>query len=160
VNYIIGLTERGLSPTKEMIQSFARGVVKREVGEGWVLRFVERHKDALITKWTSGMDRNRHQADSEHKYNLYFELLEFKISERSVLPENTYNMDEKGFMIGRTGESKRVFSRASWESKQVTDSVQNGSREWILVLACICADGTALPLGLIFEALHGNIRDT
>jgi hypothetical protein len=45
------------------------------------------------------MDRNRHQADSEHKYSLYFDLLESKISEYSVLPENTYNMDEKGFMI-------------------------------------------------------------
>jgi hypothetical protein len=60
VKHIIGLTERGFAPTKEMIQSFARGVVKKEVGEGWVLRFVERHKDALITKWTSRMDRNCH----------------------------------------------------------------------------------------------------
>jgi hypothetical protein len=60
VKYIIGLKERGLPPTKEMIQSFARAVVKKEVGEGWVLRFVERNKDALITKWTSGRDRNRH----------------------------------------------------------------------------------------------------
>jgi hypothetical protein len=33
-----------------MIQTFAREVVKKEVGEGWVLRFVERHKDTLITK--------------------------------------------------------------------------------------------------------------
>jgi hypothetical protein len=135
-------------------------VVKKEVGEGWVLRFVERHKDALITKWTSGMDRNRHQADSEHKYSLYFDLLEFKISEHSVLPKNTYNIDKKGFMIRQTRRSKRVFSRALWESKQVTDSLQDRNREWILVIACICADRTALPLGLIFEGLYGNIRDT
>lgn len=91
VNYIIGLTERGFPPTKEMIQSFAREVVKKEVGEKWVLRFVERNKDALITKWTAEMDRNYHQADLEHKYSLYFDLLESKISKYSVLPENTYN---------------------------------------------------------------------
>jgi hypothetical protein len=54
---------------------------------------------------------------------MYFDLLESKISEHSVLPKNSYNMDEKGFMIGRTGRSKRVFSRALWESKQVTDSL-------------------------------------
>jgi hypothetical protein len=135
-------------------------VVKKEVGEGWVLRFMERNKDALITKWTSGMDRNRYQADSEYKYSLYFDLLEFKMDEYSILPENTYNMDEKGFMIGRTARSKRIFSRALWERKQVTDSLQDGNREWISVLACICADGTALPPGLVFEGLHGNIRDT
>jgi hypothetical protein len=93
------------------------------------IRFVERHKDTLITKWTAGMDHNRHQADSEHKYSMYFDLLESKISEHSVLPDNSYNMDEKGFMIGRTGRSKRVFSRALWESKQVTDSLQDGNRE-------------------------------
>jgi transcriptional regulator with XRE-family HTH domain len=151
VKYIIKSTERGLPPTKEMIQNFARGVVKKEVGEGWFLRFVERHKDALITKWTAGMDRNRHQADSEHKYSLYFNLLESKISEHSVLPENSYNMDEKGFMIGRTGRSKRVFSKALWESKQVTDSLQDGNREWVSVLACIGADGTALLPSIIFD---------
>jgi hypothetical protein len=106
------------------------------------------------------MDRNRHQAGSEHKYSLYSDLLESKISEYSVLPENTYDMDEKGFMIRQTGKSKRVFSRALWESRQVTDSLQDGNREWISVLACIGADGTALPPGLIFEGLHGNIRDT
>jgi hypothetical protein len=160
VNYIIGLTERGLPPTKEMIQSFARTVVKKEVGEGWILRFVERNKDALISKWTTGMDRNRHQADSEHNYSLYFDLLEFKMNEYSILPENTYNMDEKGFMIGRIGRSKRIFSKALWDRKQVTSSLQDGNREWISVLACICADGSALPPGLIFEGLHGNIRDT
>jgi hypothetical protein len=67
VKYIIELTERGLPPTKERIQGFARGVVKKEVGEGWVQRFMDRNKDALITKWASGIDRNRHQADSEYK---------------------------------------------------------------------------------------------
>jgi hypothetical protein len=64
VKYSIRLTERGLPPTKGIIQSFAHRVVKQEVGEKWVLRFVERNKDALITKWTAGMYRNRHQADS------------------------------------------------------------------------------------------------
>jgi hypothetical protein len=160
MRYIIRLTEKGLPPTREMIQNFAQHVARKGVGNGWVDRFVERNKDQLITKWTSGMDRNRHQADSGHKYSLYFDLLEWKISEYSVLPENTYNMDEKGFMIVTIGKSKRVFSRALWEAKQVKDSLQDGNRKWISVLACIGADGTALPLGVVFEALHGNIRDT
>jgi transposase-like protein len=60
VKYIIRLTERGLPPTKEMIQSIALTVVKKEGGVGWVLRFVERNKDALISEWTTGIDRNRH----------------------------------------------------------------------------------------------------
>jgi hypothetical protein len=86
-------------------------VARKGIGNGWVHRFVERNKDQLITKWTSVMDRNRHQANSEYKYSLYFNLLKWKISEYSILPENTYNMDEKGFMIGTIGKSKRDFSR-------------------------------------------------
>jgi hypothetical protein len=59
------------------------------------------------------MDYGRHQADSEVKYKLYFNLLYRKIEEYEVLPENTYNMDEKGFMIRVTRRSKRIFSRAT-----------------------------------------------
>jgi hypothetical protein len=61
----------------------------------------------------------RHRANSRHKYELCFNLLHLKIVQYEVEPCNTYNMDEKGFMIGITGRSKRVFSRPQWEQKQV-----------------------------------------
>jgi hypothetical protein len=32
-----------------------------------------------------------------------------KIEEYSILPENTYNMDEKGFLLRRTTKAKRIF---------------------------------------------------
>jgi hypothetical protein len=57
------------------------------------------------------MDANRHSANSYTKYQLYFDLLHGKMKEYDVLPENSYNMDEKGFIIGVTGRSKRVFSK-------------------------------------------------
>jgi hypothetical protein len=50
VKYTIGLTGRGLLPTKEMIQCFASKVVKIEVENGWILEFVKRYKNTLITK--------------------------------------------------------------------------------------------------------------
>jgi hypothetical protein len=59
------------------------------------------------------MASERHAANSYSKYSLYFDMLELKISEKGILPEHTYNMDEKGFMIGRIGRQKRVFSRTS-----------------------------------------------
>jgi hypothetical protein len=75
------------------------------------------------------MDRTRYTADSTAKYELYFGLLHGKVEEHGVLPANTYNMDEKGFMIGVTGRSKRVFSRRQWEKKEVRESLQDGSCE-------------------------------
>jgi hypothetical protein len=66
-----------------------------------------------------------------------------------------YNMDEKGFLIGILAKSKRVFSKASWERKGVTEALQNGSREGITVLACICADGTSLEPAISHEGKSG-----
>jgi hypothetical protein len=57
------------------------------------------------------MDRNRHQADSGEKYKHYFNLLQHKINQYYVKPCHTYNMDEKGFIIGITSREKHVFSR-------------------------------------------------
>ena len=44
-------------------------------------------------------------------------------------PENTYNMDEKGFMIGVTGRSKRVFDKLLFGQKQFKQSLHDGNRE-------------------------------
>ena len=160
VEYIESLTARGLPPTRQMIQNFASQVAKEEVGIGWVRRFVVRNKDHLTSRWTAGMDAVRHRADSEAKYKLYFDLLVDKVSQYDVLPSNTYNMDEKGFLIGVIGRSKRIFSKARWESKEVRASLQDGSREWITLLAAICADGSHLPPGLIYESKKSAIQSS
>src|SRR5688572_14931604 len=104
------------------------------------------------------MDRNRHQADTEHSYRQYFELLHTKIHQYNVEPRNIYNMDEKGFLIGVTSRTKRVFSKQLWMQKKVTAGLQDGNREWITILACICADGTAVEPGVIYQG-KGALRD-
>jgi hypothetical protein len=93
-----------------------------------------------------------HQADSGEKYKQYFDLLHQKIAEYKVLPENMYNMDEKGFMMGVISRMKRCFDRVLYEKKQNKQSQHDGNREWVTVLATICADGTTLPPGIIFPA--------
>jgi hypothetical protein len=111
VEYLKSLTKRGLPPTREMARDFASQIAKEPLGEKWVARFLERNDAHLIRRWTPGMDALRHRADSEAKYDLYFDLRYQKIKGYKVEPRHTYNMDEKGFMIGVTGRSKRIFSR-------------------------------------------------
>jgi hypothetical protein len=106
------------------------------------------------------MDRVRHKADSVDKYNMYFDLLHDKMKEYEVEPRQIYNMDEKGFMIGVTGRSKRVFDKGLYMQKGVTAAVQDGNREWITVIACICSDGQALPPSLIFESANNTIQSS
>jgi hypothetical protein len=152
VRYIQRLTERGLPPTRTMIQNYASCIAKKEVSIRWTDRFIKRHQEDLIMSWSTGLNRNRHKADSEAKYKLYFQLLHKKIEKYGVEPRHTYNMDEKGVLLGITGRSKRVFSRPLFQSRQIRQALQDGSREWISILACICADGSYVNPALIYQS--------
>jgi hypothetical protein len=66
-------------------------------------------------------------------------------------------MDEKGFLMGLTGRSKRVFSKRMWTVKEVRASLQDESREFLTLLAATCADGSWSPPGLIYAAKNGAI---
>jgi hypothetical protein len=160
LRYIERLTKQGLPPTRAMIRNFASQIAQRELGVHWVDRFVQRHPEQLISKWTTAMDNSRHKADSASKYSLYFDLLSKKIEQYRVEPRHTYNMDEKGFMLGVVGRSKRIFSRTSYEEGKRRSTIQDGSREWITLLACICADGSSLEPALIYQSTSGSIQDS
>jgi hypothetical protein len=143
-----------------MIRRFGSDIAKRELGKSWVDRYIKRHEVDLISRWATGIDRSRHQADSQSKYSLYFELLRSKLSQYDIEPHNTYNMDEKGFMLGILTRSKRVFSKILYEEGKIKAHIQDGNREWITLLACICADGSALEPSLIYQSTSGSIQDT
>ena len=96
------------------MKEFASRIAGFGVSDSWVSRFLHRHDDELTPQWTTSMDRNRHAADSGDKYKLYYDALRDKIEFYKVEPEHTYNMDEKGFMIGAVGRQKRIFSKRSW----------------------------------------------
>ena len=84
VEYIRGLTRKGLAPTRPMIRNFASSIAGKRLGHNWAARFIERNQHNLSYKWTKGIDSNRHRADSEAKYKLYFDLLHSKIEEYSI----------------------------------------------------------------------------
>jgi tryptophan 2,3-dioxygenase len=75
VKYIERCTRDSLPPTRSMLKNFATAVTKWEVSDSWVDRFLHCHADKLTTKWTTGIDCERHLADSQRKYKLYFNLL-------------------------------------------------------------------------------------
>ncbi|KAF2026101.1 hypothetical protein EK21DRAFT_74914 [Setomelanomma holmii] len=95
-DYIKDFKSRGLPTTRAMMRHFAAEITKQPVGKEWVGRFLKRNKDHLTSKWAAGMDAVRHHADSEHNYNLNFDLFHEKMKQYNVEPRHTYNMDEKG----------------------------------------------------------------
>ena len=74
--------------------------------------------------------------------------------------ENIYNWDEKGFLIGFGHAVKRIMTREAYEKGRVKAAKQDGSREFISLLATICADGTRLPPALIYQGTSGDLQNT
>ena len=52
------------------------------------------------------------------------------------------------------------MSLETLESGRITHASQDGNREFISLLACIGADGTALPPALIYKGDSGILQDT
>jgi hypothetical protein len=152
VKWINRMNEARIPPLARIVRNWASTIASKEVGIKWVYGFLDRHQDELVYRWTNSMDRDRHKADSGVKYQAYFTYWHAKMKEYDIEPGNMYNMDEKGFMLGVTGRSKRVFSREMWEQGKLRSNLQDGSREWITLLATICADGTALDPCIIFQS--------
>jgi hypothetical protein len=130
-------------------------VAKWKVSQSWVTGFLQRHKDELTIKWSRGIDRNRHEAENPFKYKLYLDMLHSKMREYDVEEHNTYNMDEKGFFVGITKATKRNFTKVLWASKEATAALQDGNREWITLLACVCVSGESLPPALVDQGSSG-----
>ena len=150
VKYINRLCKQGLPPSRQMIRNFASKIGGRQAGKSWVDRFIKRFDVDLVSRWTSGMDTSRKRADSAFKYSLYFELLRRKIEQYNVNPRHTYNIDEKGFLIGILSRMKRIFTKRRYEEGGIKQIIQDGNREWITTIACICADGSSLTPALIY----------
>jgi hypothetical protein len=69
-------------------------------------------------------------------------------------------MDEKGFLIGVLGRTRRIFTREAYKKGLLKGAGQDGNREWITLIGSICMDGTTLPPGLIYKADLGDLQDT
>lgn len=160
LSHIKHLCDRCLPPTPAIVANIAGQLGGKTPGHNWCSRFVQRHKSELDSRYLDSLDLNRHEADSTSSFETYFSVVGKKIEEYDILPENTHNMDEKGFLLGRTTKAKHVFPKDLKASGKLLAAGQDGSRERITVVATICGDGTALPPLLIYDSTSGSIQDS
>jgi len=55
---------------------------------------------------------------------------------------------------------KRIMTKEAYDSGKITKVKQDGSREFISLLASIYADGTKIPPALIYKGASGDLQDT
>ncbi len=56
-----------------------------------------------------------------------------------IMGKNIYNFDEKRFMIGVGITSVWVMTNEELKNGEIIDASQDGNREWLSLLAGICA---------------------
>ncbi|PMD23339.1 hypothetical protein NA56DRAFT_669887 [Hyaloscypha hepaticicola] len=131
VNQINKLTIRGMPPTTHIVKNLVEEIIGRYIYKNWTAHFVKRYSDCLKT-----------------------------IDDYNIIAGNMYNWDEKGFLIGLARTLKRIITKKLYNSGRIISAAQDGSREFISLLASICTDGTALPPALIYKGASGDLQDT
>ena len=53
-----------------------------------------------------------------------------------------------------------MVNKKAYKSGRIEKVAQDGSREFISCLACVCADGTSIPPTLIYQGLSGDLQTT
>ena len=71
-----------------------------------------------------------------------------------------YNFYEKLSFLRLIRASRRIVSTAALRRKRIIGFSQDVNREFISLLAASCANGTALPLALIYQGESGDFQDT
>ena len=121
IKYINNLTERGLPPTVVMVKNIAAEIIGRQPGHNQLTRWLAAYKDELKLGYLAPINITQKKANLALYYSLYFKLLGRKITEYNILPENTYNIDKKGFLISYFKKLRRIFSKSAFNSGRVNN---------------------------------------
>lgn len=91
----------------------------------------------------------------------FFRKLDYILRKNKIQPQDIYNMDEKGFILGFSAQSW-VVCRSYLHNPLVT---QDGSWELLTVLECVSSDVFVLPQFVVYKAKshwtgwHGETDD-
>ncbi len=118
----------------------------KELGKNWSEKFFSRHP-VLQSKYSRTLDQEQFLAQNQDSIREWFDLYLSIKAQHGILDEDTYNMDENGYMIGIAGSSKVVFSKYQ---KQAFIN-QAGNREWASLIEAIGIPGRLLPLFVILK---------
>lgn len=115
------------------------------LGKNWHKAFFKRNPSVKSVRST-GIDFLRLNGASRTNIDEFFDRLDHA-SLAKVMPEDTWNVDEVGSMIG-LGDNPLVIGPAALRKIFTMDP---GNREWVTILECVSASGRALSPLVIFK---------
>jgi len=141
----------GSSPTYDRIRAMANSMYQHQItpprtlnlGKNWIHRFKKRHPE-LENRRVRRIDiQRKHATETVPEF---FDWLKICLDQRSIKPENQYNMDETGIKMTLEGsEWVLTFLKGQIELPDYPN------RELSTFLECISVTGYALPFLAVFK---------
>jgi hypothetical protein len=154
VQYILDLDSQGFSPRLREVADMANLLLRERgataVGRNWAQRFVAR-QPALDTRWTRKYDSARALCEDPELISKWFDLMRNTIAKYGIVPTDTWNFDETGFLMGQI--SNCVVVTGSQRRSKVFRK-QPGNREWSTVVQGISSEGVAIPPMVILQGKY------
>ena len=118
------------------------------IGKKCITRFFDRHPE-LVAKFCSAFGKKEIKASDPKILKDHFSRLGGLIRKFDVPEDMWFNMDEKGFMMGKSDRFQVICGH---RGRGITGKLaQDGNRELIIVLKTICGDGTVLQPLIIYK---------
>jgi hypothetical protein len=105
------------------------------------MNFVKRQPD-LTTRFQRRYDYQRARCEDPIVLLNLFRLVQNTIAKYGIRPDDTWNFDETGFMMGMISSGVVVTGA---ERRGKPKSVKPGNREWVTAIQAINAEGQAIP---------------
>lgn len=123
----------------------------RKPGKNWTTRFIERND--FKTVYDRKLDAARAYNNDRETARVFFKDFLATIKKYDIQAPRLYNMDEKPIILGFAASSRVIVPKqASHKSTR-----QPGNRDFLTVIECICADGTAPPPLVIFKGVQHQV---
>ena len=137
-----------MPPSLEIIRKMANKILLLDnitigVGTHWASRFIIRHQ--LKTGRSRPADLTRLTSLTFSMIDQLFDTFLTIVERYGILPGDIWNMDEKGFQMGRYGRSIVVFDKTQGPPA----SVSTGTSNWVSIIECINSTGQAINLYVI-----------
>ena len=116
------------------------------LGRNWQSSFLRRHPE-LKSKFVTPRDRKRYVAQSRENFMRWFNLYLEQKTKYQVHDNDTYNLDEKGVMMGVAGKVRVILSK--YEKNPYT--THPGNREWVTFTECCSLTGRKLGSWTMFK---------
>ena len=153
-DWCIRMADLGFPCSLIMVKTMAvhilydRGVVPAKPGVHWPQRFLERHPEVEL-RYIEYLERVRAKAATTPELQRWYHHLRSTVRRLKIRPENIWNCDEKGIIMGLAVGRQKAIVRAGAHSKNKI-AITDGKREFTTTLETVSATGQVIPPFIIW----------